>query len=137
MSAIELEHVCPHCDKQMDRLRSLQDGQGPSPGDSTICMYCARCSIFCEDLTLRKPTKEEDAEIADTPEGITAFAMTVRYLATKVVLAVQCDNGQLLVFNDAGEQMDVFQGPAHKCINRLRMSGYTGEIQGPVPWPFS
>lgn len=51
---------CPCCgNKQLDthtQVHGDADGRGPSPGDATICGYCAKPLVFGEGLTLRRFT---------------------------------------------------------------------------------
>jgi hypothetical protein len=47
---------CPGCDRNLNATTG--DG-GPSPGDYSICLYCATVLRFNEDMTVRAvPDKE-------------------------------------------------------------------------------
>jgi hypothetical protein len=51
---------CPHCGKSLDGATDPTGGAVPSPGDLTLCVYCAGVSIFGEDMQLRTATEEEE-----------------------------------------------------------------------------
>jgi hypothetical protein len=53
--------------------RGSDDGP-PKDGDVSLCYYCYAISIFNEDLTLRKPTEEENARYLNSPEMQYALA---------------------------------------------------------------
>jgi hypothetical protein len=47
---------CPYCDKPLDAASSVNGGAvGPTPGDYTVCLYCAQPLIYLADLHLGKP----------------------------------------------------------------------------------
>ena len=53
---------CPHCGTILTAATGT--GESVALGDITICIHCARPSVFDIGLVLRKPTKAEAAEIA-------------------------------------------------------------------------
>jgi hypothetical protein len=68
MELTEFEHeghaACPYCAKVLDvHAELIQQGDGPKPGDVTICWGCVGICMFDEDLGLRLPTDEEFNEI--------------------------------------------------------------------------
>lgn len=65
--AQECKTICPYCDYNMDRVSSVNNQAQPSPGDVTVCIQCAQVAIFCDDLSLRKTTKEEDRQFRSHP----------------------------------------------------------------------
>lgn len=52
-------NYCPHCGHQFDRASDLKEGRGPKAGDFSVCIACAKISVFNADQTVRKPTMEE------------------------------------------------------------------------------
>ena len=51
---------CPACGKIIDALsRPVDDDATPSPGDVTVCLYCAAVLIINTDLTVRSPLQGE------------------------------------------------------------------------------
>lgn len=52
---------CPYCGHTMNRATGRADG--PRPGDHSICYECLNLLAFEADLSLRKLTVEEFAEI--------------------------------------------------------------------------
>lgn len=58
---------CLGCGKPLDAAACVDEspeGQKPSPGDFTVCLYCGHLMVFAEDLTPRPPNEEEIADIA-------------------------------------------------------------------------
>jgi hypothetical protein len=58
--------TCPHCKADLDRagLSAVDDdGEGPAPGDFSVCVYCARPLAFAEDMTLRPCTEDGVSEV--------------------------------------------------------------------------
>lgn len=64
---------CPHC----GRVNTEHDGPTPDatpgPGDVSLCWRCGGLGIFTTD-GVRKPTPEEEQELAAAPEIRTARA---------------------------------------------------------------
>jgi hypothetical protein len=52
--------ACPYCDYASDSAADLEGQETPSPEDFSICISCAQILIFADDLTLRKPTADEE-----------------------------------------------------------------------------
>jgi len=44
----------------------------PSAGDASMCLMCGHIMVFNEDLTVREPTAEENAQIRSDPDIIQA-----------------------------------------------------------------
>ena len=59
---------CPHCHRTLEAASSTTHVHLPSPGDVTVCAYCAEICVFTDDMKLRKPTCEEGAVLARDPE---------------------------------------------------------------------
>lgn len=51
-------HPCPHCKKVLNAATGIDHGLYPKPGDLTICIGCAECLQFGENLTLIKPSED-------------------------------------------------------------------------------
>ena len=52
--------ACPHCGKTADAASHFQgEDSAPAAGDAAICAYCGAFNIYTEDLTLRRPTRDE------------------------------------------------------------------------------
>lgn len=47
------ERRCPHCDARLDSAER-PSGDDPSPGDVSVCFYCARLLLFAEDMSIEK-----------------------------------------------------------------------------------
>ena len=56
---------CPVCLKQFDAATSPFGDSAPTPGDLTVCIYCASFLIFEQDLRLRLMTEQEIGELPD------------------------------------------------------------------------
>lgn len=54
---------CPSCNKQLDGATGLDEDTVPRAGDLSLCAYCCTISVFKPDLTLRRATDEEFAEL--------------------------------------------------------------------------
>jgi hypothetical protein len=65
---------CPWCGEDLTAASGVNHPNNPEPGDCTICIYCAGWCIFDEQLLLRKPTSEEQAEIDSIHEAQLAQA---------------------------------------------------------------
>lgn len=62
--------ACPYCAKVLDA--DPHDRTAPGNGDITLCVGCGEWCIFTNNLTLRKPTDEEQLEIGHDPHCIIA-----------------------------------------------------------------
>jgi hypothetical protein len=61
--------LCPYCGYLADSLGTTDGSPGaPSPGDISICLNCAEVQVIADDMTLRKATPADLAEIAADPE---------------------------------------------------------------------
>lgn len=49
------ETFCPFCDAYLDSATELGSKRRPSPGDLSVCLYCAEVLIFGATKNLRKP----------------------------------------------------------------------------------
>lgn len=50
------ECSCPWCHQKLDAAMAADPSDPdatPSPGDATVCIYCAQVLVFADDLTLR------------------------------------------------------------------------------------
>lgn len=70
---------CPWCTTYVDAAEKSEGCGRPSPGDVTICLYCARASVFDDAMGLRKPTQEESAELHTDERVLLAISMVKRY----------------------------------------------------------
>jgi hypothetical protein len=64
------ECACPTCGTKVNDATVVFHGASkasPAPGDVTVCIYCAAVSIFDDELCLRRPTPDEQREIARDP----------------------------------------------------------------------
>jgi hypothetical protein len=61
---IALRH-CPECGYKLDSVSQLgaTTTKQPDPGDDTVCFGCAAWLRFADDLSLRRLTAEEVAEL--------------------------------------------------------------------------
>lgn len=64
MSGRQPSTPCPLCARELDAWTASDGGEGPSPGDASLCAYCHVLLVYNDDLTLRLPTREEAEEIA-------------------------------------------------------------------------
>jgi hypothetical protein len=55
---------CPFCGREHD-LHSHPQGATPEPLDRSICWGCGNIAVYEDDLSLRRPTPEEEAEHTD------------------------------------------------------------------------
>ena len=53
--------LCPYC---FEVCTAVTGNGKPSPGDVAVCGYCLQVSLFDENLSRRKPTPEEAANLA-------------------------------------------------------------------------
>jgi hypothetical protein len=58
---------CPWCGHLFDRTSNTEGDQEPSEGDFTVCISCAKISVFNADRTVRKPTTAERAQMLKLP----------------------------------------------------------------------
>lgn len=60
MEIVKLEKdKCPICGKELDSATSAHGNDRPSPGDISICIYCATILRFDENLKLGEFPQEE------------------------------------------------------------------------------
>jgi hypothetical protein len=59
MKAHESATDCPHCGTRNEMASGLSGDEAPVPGDVTLCIGCGHWSVFNEDGTLRKASKDE------------------------------------------------------------------------------
>ena len=59
---------CPQCGAVNDTADGVEHEEAPTPGDISVCMYCAAVTVFTNDLKLRTPTSEEMANIRSDAE---------------------------------------------------------------------
>ena len=54
-------HICPSCGQKNNAVKSAEGDEKalPSPGDVSVCFFCAAVNIFERELTLRPMTKAE------------------------------------------------------------------------------
>ena len=65
---VPLDH-CPNCGVPLDRVSHAADAKAtPSPGDLTVCLYCAHLLAFDDELQMRELTEAEKVEAAGCPE---------------------------------------------------------------------
>ena len=57
---------CTACGTMLDRVRVVDDSKAilPNPGDLTVCLSCGHLMGFCEDLSLRELTADEQLAAA-------------------------------------------------------------------------
>jgi len=57
--------LCPHCGKTIKMaVPYLNSGKGaPIPGDLSVCLNCAGMCLYNDDLSLRKLTEQETADV--------------------------------------------------------------------------
>ena len=72
--------VCPHCGHGVNAGGRLHgEVEMPQPGDWTVCLHCAKPSVFTEEMEMRKPTVPEivqaagDRELWDTIRRVRAM----------------------------------------------------------------
>jgi hypothetical protein len=78
MELTEFEHeghaACPYCAKVLDvHAEIIKHGDGPRPGDYTVCWGCVGICVFTEDLNLRLPTDDEFASAIRAARPIQAL----------------------------------------------------------------
>lgn len=63
------EHTCPYCLSVHDATSAIGSSAEPSPGDISLCITCCEYSFFDDDLSLRKPTSEEEVKLRNSPSA--------------------------------------------------------------------
>ena len=66
------KNSCLYCNHKLDGATQVNGNHQPKPGDVSICIACGNVSIFKEDMTLRKPSPEEEAEMQNDPNILEA-----------------------------------------------------------------
>jgi hypothetical protein len=58
-------NTCPYCGKENDMAELAQHAESTAPvdGDISLCIGCGEPAIFNDDLSVRKPTAKEYADI--------------------------------------------------------------------------
>lgn len=70
---------CPACDHLVDAATSTQGEATPSPGDLSVCVYCAAVLEFADDLRLTLMTQEQvDALEPEIRAAVTSARSVVR-----------------------------------------------------------
>lgn len=64
------DNHCPSCNILLDGASQLNGDNMPNPGDVGVCVYCSNVHVFDDDLSMRKPTPEEESEILKNPHII-------------------------------------------------------------------
>lgn len=64
------ETKCWYCGNVSDHAADIQSDEKPCAGAVSLCIMCATPSVFNEDLTTRRPTLDEMAEIIKSPEVV-------------------------------------------------------------------
>lgn len=77
---MQLDHnpTCPKCGKLLDGVSHVGDGEiRPTPGDVSICFYCASALVFDENLGLALMSEElfESAEMLPFRQVHKAFKL--------------------------------------------------------------
>ncbi len=71
---------CPWCGALLDAATAADgDDYRPSLGDASVCLYCARVSVFTEDSDLRRPTDTERAELASDEQLFRTISAVKRH----------------------------------------------------------
>ena len=66
------ENFCPFCNHKLDGCSQVNGNNLPDPGSYSVCIKCGNVSVFDDDLCLRKPLPEEEAEIQKNPNVLVA-----------------------------------------------------------------
>jgi hypothetical protein len=74
---------CPLCRLVCDGAMSTGHGQGPSPGDYSVCLGCGAPLLFDDDLSLRQPTSDELQAMLEEPEYRKALSAVAIVLSQK------------------------------------------------------
>lgn len=66
---VVMHTVCPWCLREHDLVGELTRDGTPVPyeGALSLCIKCGKFAVFKEDLTLRRPTREEQREYDTDP----------------------------------------------------------------------
>ena len=70
--------ACPYCHASLATVGNLDSGVTPYPGSFSVCFSCVGLLVFCDDLTVRKPTTEE-RRIAEQSPAVFDTQMKVRH----------------------------------------------------------
>lgn len=62
-----LGDYCPGCGKRIDAATSIDGEASPTPGDVTVCAFCASVLMFEPGLSLRRVS---DQELAQLPAAV-------------------------------------------------------------------
>lgn len=68
MRTTDVSSVCPYCGRENTLATGINTEGTPDEGAVNLCWRCREPSLFQADLTLRKPTDEERAEIMADPD---------------------------------------------------------------------
>jgi hypothetical protein len=80
------ESNCPYCDHPLD-TSEVRSGQmlRPKPGDTTVCIGCARALFFAPDMSMRRPHPGEleqlMAEDPDFADDLANLQRSIRSIA--------------------------------------------------------
>ena len=73
--------LCPECGEELDACTGVADPTGPpSPGDLTMCGYCAALMVFDADLCPVKPDASRLAELESDPAWQVMKGLQKRWL---------------------------------------------------------
>jgi len=76
---------CVSCHKILDTETPLRDGAKPVPGSVSICFYCGTLYFFKKDLSLRKMTECELADLKKVaPEAYHQVRTAQRYIQERI-----------------------------------------------------
>jgi hypothetical protein len=64
------KQICHECGYQMDTTAHAFGDSRPKEGDISMCLACGAVSKFTKELTMRKPTDEEQRDIDTNKEVI-------------------------------------------------------------------
>jgi hypothetical protein len=68
--------ACPECGYGVDAATVVfEKPKKPVAGDIAVCFNCGTPNVFAEDLTLRRPTSEEEA---DFPLEVARYQLEIR-----------------------------------------------------------
>jgi len=54
---------CPSCGENLNASVGIGPTQSPQPGDISLCAYCLRYLVYCDDMTMRVATVGEPSEL--------------------------------------------------------------------------